>query len=105
MQTLLIVAAGTVSGMSAKRAPTLATFNVSLDSIQHPYLISSMVPGSILALLIASFIVKAARLAPFMGRRLPPNAPIGVRQPETITTSSIIFLLYYFSFIMLAVLK
>jgi hypothetical protein len=89
MQTLLMVTAGTASGISASNAPTLATFNVSQDSMQHPYRISSIMSGSILARLMASFMVTAARLAPFMGSRLPPNAPIAVLQPDIMTTSSI----------------
>jgi hypothetical protein len=90
MHTRLMVAAMTVSGIDDRSAATRLTLKASMGSIQHPYRTSSIIPASIPALFIASIMVTAAIAGALLSLRLPPNAPIAVRQPDTITTSRII---------------
>jgi len=89
IQTRFIVTEVTVSGMPERSAATRVTFKESAGSIQHPYLISSIIAGSIPARLIASFMVMLAIVAAFISRNVPPKVPIAVRHADTITTSFI----------------
>ena len=89
MQTRLMVTAVTVSGIPAIRAATRVTFRASTGSMQQPNRTSSIMPGSMPALLTASFMATLARLAAFISLIVPPNPPMAVRQADTITTSRI----------------
>ena len=96
-QTLLIVIAGTSFGIPASKAACLATFCPSPPWRTHPYTTSSIVAGSIPALLIASLIVIAPKVLAAVFLRLPPKLPIGVLTALAITTSLIMnFLLESF---------
>jgi hypothetical protein len=89
MHTLLIVAAGTDSGIPAMRAPIRVTFIASVGFKQHPNRTSSIISGDIPARSTAAFIGTLAIFAACISRKVPPNAPIAVRQADTITTSVI----------------
>jgi hypothetical protein len=65
--------------------------------MQQPNRTSSMMAGSIPALLTASFMATLAKLAAFISLMVPPKPPMAVRQPDTITTSRILNLHVVFS--------
>jgi hypothetical protein len=87
MHTRLTVTAGTSSGIPARRAEIRVVFKESTGSRQHPKRTSPIIAGSIPARRTASFITTLPNLDKLKSFKVPPKAPIAVRQADTITTS------------------
>ena len=89
-QTLFRVIAGTSLGIPASIAACLATFCPRPPWSTQPYSTSSIVAGSIPALLIASLIAIAPSVLAAVPLSEPPKLPSGVLTALAITTSLII---------------